>query len=437
MKKMITQQFIRTTIFLLAIIGIVSTANAYDFEVGGIYYNITSSNTVEVTYKDTNFSCYFGQITIPNSLTFNGKNYNVTAIGDSAFFCCEVYGGDGESDYSYSIDYDVTIPETVTSIGYNAFGGASGLVNAFCLADTPPLMDRIGYGITNLFVSSEAFALYEELNNQYHFFDDIRITNGERSNSPIYKEELLYQPVDSRGPYGCAVKIFPRENSVIYLRQIYNAATGEFDHINVGEWEKYVDRDSIYFYYECEFDGTWPDDWEIEFFEIEEGKNPSCSVCCGGIGTHEEGGSFYDFRCIESFDFMDSNICYKFFDNDVAVTYEGYRWMSGEEKNSTNTNKLEIGVISEESTQFENSNDRFGNEYYSYSTYIYYSNEVVIPSSATYRNYYDDTYTSYPVTAIGPNAFMNCVDLINVTLPNTIKTIDNEAFKGTSRFGGC
>ena len=81
-------------------------ANAYDFEVDGIYYNRTSSNTVEVTYN-TIGSTYEGTVVIPNTVAYNGVNYTVTAIGDSAFY--------------HSCFEDVTIPETVTLIGKGAF----------------------------------------------------------------------------------------------------------------------------------------------------------------------------------------------------------------------------------------------------------------------------------------------------------------------------
>ena len=88
-------------------------ASAHDFEIGGIYYNITSEtdHTVEVTYS---WSSYSGSITIPATVTYNGVNYSVTSIGVSAF--------DGCSGLTA-----ITLPEGVTSIGYWAFGDCSSL----------------------------------------------------------------------------------------------------------------------------------------------------------------------------------------------------------------------------------------------------------------------------------------------------------------------
>ena len=69
----------------------VQSLHAYDFEVSGIYYNITSSadKTVRVTYKLSSYYSYYsdyaGTIVIPNEVTYNSITYNVTSIGDYAF----------------------------------------------------------------------------------------------------------------------------------------------------------------------------------------------------------------------------------------------------------------------------------------------------------------------------------------------------------------
>ena len=68
---------------------------AHDFESGGIYYKITSSSapyTVAVTYKGTSSSQYSneytGDVTIPESVSYGGKTYSVTSIGNYAFKGC-------------------------------------------------------------------------------------------------------------------------------------------------------------------------------------------------------------------------------------------------------------------------------------------------------------------------------------------------------------
>ena len=89
---------------------------AYDFEVDGIYYDLTGSSSVAVTNKSDYTAPYSGHITIPSTVNYNNKSYAVTSIGDEAFMYC--------SDMT-----SITIPEGVTSIGRSAFWGCSGLTS--------------------------------------------------------------------------------------------------------------------------------------------------------------------------------------------------------------------------------------------------------------------------------------------------------------------
>ncbi len=115
---------------------------AHDFEVDGIYYNITSSSepyTVEVTYKGEDFysAAYTGAVTIPESVTYDDKTYKVTRIGYEVFRGCNGLTSVTIPNTVTSIgDYalygcngltSITIPNSVTSIGWGAFSGCSGL----------------------------------------------------------------------------------------------------------------------------------------------------------------------------------------------------------------------------------------------------------------------------------------------------------------------
>ena len=85
---------------------------AYDFQYGDLYYNFTSDTTVEVTYKEW-YNNYIGEdCIIPEIVTYGGIVYAVKSIGDWAFYGC-------------SSLTSITIPNSMTSIGYAAFQSTS------------------------------------------------------------------------------------------------------------------------------------------------------------------------------------------------------------------------------------------------------------------------------------------------------------------------
>ncbi|MDE5736364.1 MAG: leucine-rich repeat domain-containing protein, partial [Bacteroidales bacterium] len=96
---------------LFTLLNILS-ALAYDFEVDGIYYDILSGATNEVAVVCGGWGAYSGTVVIPATVTYDGKTYRVTSIKNGAFSHC--------SDLT-----SVTLPESVTSIGDDAFWGTS------------------------------------------------------------------------------------------------------------------------------------------------------------------------------------------------------------------------------------------------------------------------------------------------------------------------
>jgi len=84
-------------------------ASAYDVEIDGIYYNLVKkAHVAEVTYKNTSYNSYSGNIIIPETILYEGEEYTVTSIGDNAFESCSGLTS-------------VSIPNTVTNIGNFAF----------------------------------------------------------------------------------------------------------------------------------------------------------------------------------------------------------------------------------------------------------------------------------------------------------------------------
>lgn len=99
--------------FLLVMLMCITSikAFAYDCKVDGIYYNRTSATELEVAKGN-----YTGDIVIPSSVTYNGKTFTVTSIGNEAFYKC------------YKLT-SVTIPNSVTSIGGDAFEECTSLTS--------------------------------------------------------------------------------------------------------------------------------------------------------------------------------------------------------------------------------------------------------------------------------------------------------------------
>ena len=91
--------------FLAAMCCMAMNAQTTTFVVDGIKYSVTGENTVEVVEKDPYYS---GTVVIPSTVTSDGIAYDVTSIGNRAFYFCSNLAS-------------VTIPKSVNSIGAEAF----------------------------------------------------------------------------------------------------------------------------------------------------------------------------------------------------------------------------------------------------------------------------------------------------------------------------
>ncbi len=111
MKQYLLQRLLVSILFLT-----VSTLSwAYDFVLDGIYYNINSDKTsVTVTYKTKYYNSYSGSIIIPSKVTYSSKTYEVTSIGEYAFYGCSELTS-------------ITIPNSVTSVGQSTFDSCNAL----------------------------------------------------------------------------------------------------------------------------------------------------------------------------------------------------------------------------------------------------------------------------------------------------------------------
>lgn len=120
-------------------------AVAHDFEVDGIYYNITSEErkTVEVAdpsdkkVVDGGYKFYKDVVFIPEKVSYDGKEYTVTAIGERAF----------ENNYEL---LSVVMPNTIRSIKEFAFSGCISLKSLTISSAVSEIGDYAFMGLRSL-----------------------------------------------------------------------------------------------------------------------------------------------------------------------------------------------------------------------------------------------------------------------------------------------
>ncbi|MBQ7683573.1 MAG: leucine-rich repeat domain-containing protein [Bacteroidaceae bacterium] len=154
--------FLTLIAFVMALLS-GTKAYAYDCEVDGIYYYRISTTELEVANKvfsDQNRSAYTGTVTIPSTVTFNGKKFTVVSIGEYAFRDCtqltsvtipnSIRTIKDYAFYNCSQIIGLTIPDSVTSIGVGAFEGCSAIVSMKIPNGVPAISDETFYGCTAL-----------------------------------------------------------------------------------------------------------------------------------------------------------------------------------------------------------------------------------------------------------------------------------------------
>ena len=113
--KRIYKKIVFTVVALLCSVA----AYGYDFVVDGIYYSRLSQKSVAVTNMsrfNSENKTYVGDLVIPQTVTYEGVTYTITAVGDSAFVKCWKLTS-------------LKLPETVTSIGNHAFNACTKLTS--------------------------------------------------------------------------------------------------------------------------------------------------------------------------------------------------------------------------------------------------------------------------------------------------------------------
>ncbi len=128
-----------------------------DFNVDGIFYNVLSLSdcTVEVTFQGNAYNSYAdeysGDVVIPETVTYGGKTFTVTAIGLSAFSGCQNLTS-------------VTLPSTITQIDEYGFNYCTSLKSVNLpegLTTIGPRAFRICHSLTSMEIPANVTTIGE------------------------------------------------------------------------------------------------------------------------------------------------------------------------------------------------------------------------------------------------------------------------------------
>ena len=233
-------QYFKITLLVTVILCFASAdCLAYDFVVNGIFYNILSSTTVEVTYESTDYCSYSGYVSVPDVVTHDGQTYSVTGIGGNAFRDCEDLTSITLGTKLTSIDSNafrncegmtsITIPAHVTSIGNRAFYGCTNLSSVTNLAITPQSITSTTFsqygslyvlaGCKNAYSQSDCWSIFSTIR------EDAEPLSIEKSKTISQSDNTTIQITKTYKEGYTVVTLSHSENSPIYYSFSGNTET--------------------------------------------------------------------------------------------------------------------------------------------------------------------------------------------------------------------
>lgn len=374
-----TKRLFLNTLLIAVCFQFVLAETPYDFKVYDLYYQITSDSTVALSgiddsYYDgggvSDFSGYFC-IDIPSVVSYNGKNYEVNAISDSALYDRYYIG-------------EIIIPESVTSIGKAAFKECYHGLIIKCLSLEPPVVNDSFDSVFVLLVHDEVIDRYKENYESLDIFEYILCFDGTSSIIPSCQG---YTYGNSRG----CVLVFENygDDTIIYERQGFSMYYGWY--MWEREWDRVLGNTII-----IDCSGNYMSHYyRVEAFAVVD--NHFYVKMPVDAGSEDDGGLCNNG---EAWDFGEDGIAYRF---ECAYPVCGRVYVSF-----------------------------WGYDNDGYSIYSYYAGKIVIPNSVHFaiwdydlvgigHHAFSDCLELNSVTMpetieiVGFNAFSNCPNLTSIT----------------------
>lgn len=385
-------------------------ANAYDFEVDGMYYNLHSATdlTVEVTYGENRYS---GEVIIPSTITYQSRNLAVVGISSWAF------GNDSEL-------ISITIPKSVVFIYHNSFKDCNSLKHLYIengeedilvkgverqspFCDCPLESIYIGRDFTyqttthdplfyqqtqlkSLTIGNDFWKIENDMFNDCTSLEEVYIEDGKYSLSLGYNDGYEGTGVFS----DCPIKHLYLGRDLFYTADGYTKFLGSYNSplrsLTIG---KFVDEIENYTFCECE---------SIQNLRIND-CNKTLKVSKFSFSYNDDNGSI-DLYLGRNLDY--SGGVSPFSHTGVASLVIG--------DSVTNINDdMFHNCFSLENVTIGNNVVRIGNSAFCQCRGLY-DIGITIPNSVTY---------------IGESAFKDS-RLGSITLPNGLTSIENSTFSG-------
>lgn len=427
---------------LVAVLSVCVNASAYDFETDGMFYNILSQDdkTVEVTYRDTEYDSYSGDVAIPEQVTYNNETYRVTTIGHFAFNSCSELTS-------------IAIPSSITLIDDCAF--------LFCDGLTAVYIDDLS-AYMNIDIITSQFYSYSPLYYAYNLY-----LNGELVTDLVIPDGTT-EIKDYVFEGGRCFKSVTIPNSVTFIgKRAFGGCTG-LTAVNISDLSAWMNIDfatsasnplytptnvyhDLYLNGELVIDLVIPEGtMEIKDYAFAYGNFKSVTI--PGSVTSIGSGAFENCTNLTSIEIPNSvtSIGSGAFVRSGLTSVEISATSIGQNAFGSCTNLSSVamfdGVVTIGPLAFSQCENLISVEMPGSVTSIGSSafvnctklESVVIPNSvtsiesSTFASCYSLSSVTIPnsVTSIGHAAFRDCRSLTSLTIPNSVATIENLAFRG-------